>query len=442
MIMDKFKKYQNKKFAIYGMGITGCSAASTLKNLKAKVFCWDDSSKVRQKIKKLNFKTNKFWLNKEAIDSILISPGIDVDKCKIKNYLKKNYSKIITDLDLFFDLNKKNDIISITGTNGKSTTCKILEKIFKVAKFNVKTVGNIGKPILNFNNSKKNYIFILETSSYQLQYSKIFRSRHAAILNISPDHLERHKNLKKYIYTKSKIFFAQQKSDFLYLNLKNKYSRTIKRTHKHKKIKSKLVMVDSSKYNFLLKKINNSYFNNKGNIENLLFAYNIAKNFKIKDKVIIKSINNFKGLPHRQEIIFSNKKVICINDSKATSFDAALQSLTNYKKIYWILGGLPKAKDKFYFSKISKNIVKAYIIGNNVPFFVKKIKKNISYTVSKNLINALNQIFKDIKQDKNKKNTILLSPAAASYDQFKNFEERGNYYKNLIFKKFNQKLYV
>ena len=116
--------------------------------------------------------------------------------------------------------------------------------------------------------------------------------------------------------------------------------------------------------------------------------------------------------------------------------------MTNYKKIYWILGGLPKAKDKFYFSKISKNIVKAYIIGNNVPFFVKKIKKNISYTVSKNLINALNQIFKDIKQDKNKKNTILLSPAAASYDQFKNFEERGNYYKNLIFKKFKQKLYV
>ena len=85
--------------------------------------------------------------------------------------------------------------------------------------------------------------------------------------------------------------------------------------------------------------------------DHLLFAYNIAKNFKIKDKVIIKSINNFKGLPHRQEIIFSNKKVICINDSKATSFDAALQSLTNYKKIYWILGGLPKAKDKFYFSK-------------------------------------------------------------------------------------------
>ena len=203
------QKYKNKRIAIYGMGLTGRSAAKTLKNLGAKIFCWDDNIKIRKKIKKLNLFTEKFWLNKNSFDNIVISPGIDSSKCKIKKYLKKNSNKIITDLDLFFNLNKNNIIISITGTNGKSTTCKIIEKILKTANITVQTVGNIGNPILSSKKIKKKCVFILEISSYQLQYSKLFRSKHAAILNISPDHLDRHKTIKNYTKIKSRIFFAQ-----------------------------------------------------------------------------------------------------------------------------------------------------------------------------------------------------------------------------------------
>ena len=223
--MVYFKKYQNKKIAIYGMGITGFSAATTFKKMKAKVYCWDDNKRIRDKIKKLNFSVNKFWLNKNYLDKILISPGIDINKCKIKNFLNKNIKKIITDLDLFFELNKNAKIISITGTNGKSTTCKLIEKIFKEANYKVKAVGNIGKPILFSNNLMKKYILVLEASSYQLQYSRQFRSKHAAIINISPDHLERHKNMKNYILAKSKIFFAQKNSDYSYISKKNNYSK-------------------------------------------------------------------------------------------------------------------------------------------------------------------------------------------------------------------------
>ena len=219
--MLALQKYQNKKIAIYGMGITGCSAAKAFKKLNAEVVCWDDNKKIRKKIKNLNFPLIKFWLNQNLIDIVVISPGIDIGKCKIKNYLKKNSNKIITDLDLFFELNKDALIISITGTNGKSTTCKIIEKILKTARYNVKTVGNIGNPILSSSKLKKKYIFILEVSSYQLQYSRLFRSKHAAILNISPDHLERHKNIKNYIKIKSRIFFAQNSSDYSYINLTN-----------------------------------------------------------------------------------------------------------------------------------------------------------------------------------------------------------------------------
>ena len=433
------QKYKNKKIAIYGMGITGCSAATTLKKLGAKIFCWDDNLKIRKKIKNFNFPLDKFWLNKDFFDNIVISPGIDINRCKIRKYLKKNLNKIITDLDLFFELNKNSTIISITGTNGKSTTCKIIEKILKTARYDVITAGNIGNPILSLDKIKKKYIFILEVSSYQLQYSKIFHSKYAAILNISPDHLERHKNIKNYVKVKSKIFLAQNGSDYSYINSRNKFSKLIKNIFKSLKLKSKLISVNKSSCNLLLKKINNKYFESEGNIENLTFAYTIVKNFKVSDKIIIKALNEFKGLSHRQEVIFSNKKLLCINDSKATSFDACLQSLLNYNKIYWIVGGVPKYKDNFYLKKVRKKIIKAYIVGKNISFFKKQIGNNIPYIVSKNIRNAVNNIYKDSKLNENSKKTILLSPAAASFDQFSNFENRGTYFKNLIIKKFKKR---
>ena len=440
--MLNLQKYQNKNIAIYGMGITGLSTAKTLKKLGAKIFCWDDNIQIRKKFKNLNFSFDKFWLNKNIIDNIVVSPGIDISKSKIKKYLKKNSEKIITDLDIFFELNKNKTVITITGTNGKSTTCKIIEKILKSAKYNTKTIGNIGNPVLTFDKTKKKTIFILEASSYQLQYSKLFRSKHAAILNISPDHLERHKSIKNYIKIKSKIFLKQKSSDYSYINIKNKYFKYIKNIFKFKKLESKLVLVNKSNYNNLLKKIKNSNFKSEGNIDNLIFAYKIAKKFKIDDKTIVNALNQFKGLKHRQEIIISNKKLLCINDSKATSFDACLQSLSNYNKIYWIAGGVPKYKDYFYLKKVKKKIIRAYIIGENVNFFNEKISKFIPCTISKNMNNAVNSIFNDLKLNKSIKNTILLSPAGASFDQFNNFESRGNFFKKLILKKFKQEFNV
>jgi len=311
----------------------------------------------------------------------------------------------------------------------------LIEKIFKTAGYNAITAGNIGNPILNLKINKKKILIILEVSSYQLQYSKIFKSKHAAILNIFPDHLERHKSMLNYTKIKSKIFYGQDINDYSYLNSNNNYSKNIKKIFKFKKLKSKLILVNENSYKHLLKNLKNSYFKSKGNKENLAFAYKISKNFNIKDQTILKALNSFKGLPHRQELIFSKNKFNCVNDSKATSFNASLQSLMNYKKIYWILGGLPKYQDKFDLKKVSNKIVRAYVVGKTINFFIKKIKKNLSYKKSYNIKNAINDILIDIKKNKDTKFTILLSPAAASYDQFQNFEERGNYFKNIIISK-------
>jgi UDP-N-acetylmuramoylalanine--D-glutamate ligase len=436
------KKYENKKVAIYGMGLTGQSAARALLKIGAEVFCWDDNKKKRNEIKKNFFGISKFWLKKNLIDIIVVSPGIDINKCKIKKYLINNKSKIITDLDLFFEKNKDALVISVTGTNGKSTTCKILEKILKTANYDVKLLGNIGKPILSKKNEKKKYVYILEVSSYQLQYSKIFRSKHAAILNVSPDHLERHKNMANYIKIKSKIFFAQKENDYSYINYENRHSKYIKNIFKKRKIKSKLTLIKKENLNFFIKKVDNKYFKSRSNIENLAFAYEIAKKLRIKEKTIIKALNNFKGLRHRQEVILSNKKLLCINDSKATSFDASLQSLSNYDRIYWIVGGLPKFKDHFNLNHLKNKIIKAYIIGNSVTFFKKQIGNAIPYSISKNIKNAINNIDKDLIISEDLKSTILLSPAAASFDQFANFETRGDHFRDLIIKKFKRRLNV
>ena len=278
--MREKKIYLNKNIAIYGMGITGLSTAKTLKDLGANIFCWDDSKKIREKIKSHNFYIKKFWLKQNTVDKIVISPGIDINKCKIKKYLKKNLKKIITDLDLFFELKKKSTIISITGTNGKSTTCKIIEEVLKAANYKVCIVGNIGNPILSLSKIKNNNIFILEASSYQLQYSKPFRSKYAAILNISADHLERHKTVKNYIKIKSKIFLAQNKLDYSYINSDNKYGKYIKKIFKFKKIKSKLILVNKLSVKNLLNKVDNKYFKSEGGIENLAFVYKIVKMLK------------------------------------------------------------------------------------------------------------------------------------------------------------------
>ena len=138
-------------------------------------------------------------------------------------------------------------------------------------------------------------------------------------------------------------------------------------------------------------------------------------------------------------IIFSNKRLLCVNDSKATSFDASLQSLLNYNKIYWIVGGLPKYQDHFNLKKVKEKVIKAYIVGKKTSFFRKQIKNNLAYKSSKNIKNAINDINKDLKLSKNIKNTILLSPAAASFDQFNNFENRGIYFRNLVIKKFKKR---
>tara|TARA_Y100001936_G_C15977031_1_gene614341 strand:- start:24 stop:629 length:606 start_codon:yes stop_codon:yes gene_type:complete len=189
-------KLTNKKFLIYGYGKTGHSSYNFLKN-KNNISIYDDKKKNKQ----FFISVNKIKLTK--FDYIILSPGININECRLKNYLKKNKEKIITDLDIFYLQNPKNLKITITGTNGKSTTAKLLFKILKDQNKDVKLIGNIGIPVLAKSKIKPETIFVIEASSYQIDYSQYFKTDYAFILNISPDHLERHKSIQSYTHAKS-----------------------------------------------------------------------------------------------------------------------------------------------------------------------------------------------------------------------------------------------
>ena len=416
--------FLNKKILIYGLGKSGISSFKFLKN-KAEVYLFDDDKNKNKKI------INYSQLLKIKFDRIIISPGIDILNCKLSKFLKKNFSKIYTDLDIFYSFyNCKT--IAITGTNGKSTTAKILYDILNDQKKDVRLVGNIGKPVLSEKKVSKKTFFVIEVSSYQLDYSKLFSSKYAVILNISADHIERHKNLKNYVNAKFKLLDSQKRQSFAYVK-KNDY--LIEKKIKESKYKQKIYKVDTAKISKIESQISNKYFISSGNKENLSFILKITSNLKLNNAKLINSINNFRGLKYRQQIIFDSKNLTIINDSKSTSFASSENILKNSNDIYWILGGIPKKGDKFKLSKKECKNFKVFIFGKHHKQFSNILGNKVKFQKFKNLKLTLKKVFFEIKKQKNKKDIIFFSPAGASFDNFKNFEDRGKYFNQLI-KKF------
>ena len=415
--------FYKKKILIYGLGKSGLSVFKFLKK-NNKITTHDDKIKINNK-----------EIIKTQFDYIIISPGIDINKCNLSNFLKRNSKKIYTDLDIFYNHYMGNNKITITGTNGKSTTAKILYDTLKDQKVDVRLVGNIGNPILLEKKVTNKTVFVIEASSYQLEYSKLFKSNISLILNISPDHLERHKTIKKYISAKFKLIKNQSRKDFAILNTKNFY---IKKELESKNFLPKIIKIKKNIDSVFLKKINNKYFSTDGNKENLKFILEVAKILKFKKNILIKTLKKFKGLKYRQEIVYHSKKLTIINDSKATTFSSSVSLLKSLTNVYWIVGGQPKKGDKLLLPKKNCKNIKAYIFGTSKNFFISKVKKLMKYESFLDLNSLIKRISSEVKMDKNiNHKTILFSPSAASFDNFKNFEKRGEYFNKLIKKYIN-----
>ena len=426
-MLELANQFNNQNILIYGFGKSGRACFKYLrKNNKIEIYD-DKKSSIPKNLKKNSI--NKTKLTSVNFDRIVVSPGIDINKCTLKKYLSKNKSKIISELDIFYLNNIKNKKITITGTNGKSTTSKLLHDVLKKHGKDVRLVGNIGNPLLLEKNIKPKTIFVIEASSYQIEYSKYFKTDFAIILNISPNHLERHRTFKNYIKSKFGLIKSQKKNSFAFIEKNNNF---LKEELKKNKINSKIIKVNLKISNKIKKKIKNSYFENKNNLNNLKFVLEISKKLKLKNQKVFKVVNSFKELNFRQQILYKNKKLLIINNSKSTNFSSSINLLESYKNIYWLVGGRFKKGDNFVLNKKYYKNINAYIFGKRKKFFVKNLINKIKYKTFDNIKNALVEIIIDAKKKNLSPVNIIFSPSAASFDQFSNFEKRGKKFNYLV----------
>ncbi len=433
-------------YLVYGLQKSGLSLTKFLKNNNKEFKIWDDDKVIRESLKK-KFRQNTFFNPKNdklnSFKQIFVSPGISLRQKKFR--FKNNLSILKRDVNLYTsNLRKNQNIIAITGTNGKSTTTKLIGDILK--KNNIKTFvgGNIGKPLCNSLISKKKYQFhVIELSSFQLETIKKFNSKISVITNLANDHLDRYKNINDYINQKKNILTKNGKN---LISIDDRYSKKIYLNNKFKNKISFSLLDESADIfmgeNYILdnyfKKGKKLYIQNiskdlDGNFnnQNILIAYICVKLLKLPERYFLEKVKNFNGLPFRSKVIFKNKKIKIINNSKSTNINSTINSIENYNNIFLILGGIAKENNFDILLKYKNKINCVYLFGKSRFMINKKLRKNIKTKNFKNLNLLVKQIFKDLKKI-NIESNILFAPACSSYDQYINFEHRGNDFTNLI----------
>ncbi|MDE3059859.1 MAG: UDP-N-acetylmuramoyl-L-alanine--D-glutamate ligase, partial [Pseudomonadota bacterium] len=342
-------------------------------------------------------------------------------------------------------------LVAITGTNGKSTTTTLIGHILKSAGLKVEVGGNLGTPALSLAPLDKNGIYVLELSSYQLDLVKTTRFNVAVLLNVTPDHLDRHGDMQGYIAAKMHIFERQSHEDVAIIAADDEYTRDIAEKLKAKDDKRRVwktsaatkaehgisvingILYDSElHYNqtFDLRTI--STLPGRHNWQNAALAYAAAKEVGIAPDRIYQAMQTFPGLRHRLQLVDTINGARFINDSKATNADATSNALAPYENIYWILGGKPKAGGIATLEIFFPRIAHAFLIGEATEEFAKTLEGKVPYTRCGTLDVAVKNSAEMAFRAKRKDAVVLLSPACASFDQFKSFEHRGDVFCALV----------
>tara|TARA_B100000575_G_C23139656_1_gene662895 strand:+ start:2842 stop:4170 length:1329 start_codon:yes stop_codon:yes gene_type:complete len=429
---------------VYGLKKSGLSIKKLLEKKNQSFKIWDDDKSLIKKLKK-NIDKNLFLqkVNLNKFEKIFVSPGISIRQNKFTKLKKPN--RIQRDLNLYLDNLTNQYVIAITGTNGKSTTTKLIGDMLKKRKISTFVGGNIGKPLCNayIKRIKFNY-HVIELSSFQLETVKNFHPNISIITNLSIDHLDRYKNINDYINQKKKII---TNTGINLISIDDVYSKKI---FLQKKINNKInfSILDKKADVYIGKNyILDNFFNKNKKIfiknlsidleghynkQNIVISYICSKILKIPENIFLYSIKNFEGLPYRSNLVFENKKLKIINNSKSTNLNSTINSIKNYEKIYLIMGGIAKEENfKRSLSLYANKIKYVYLYGKSGLMIEKNLGKKFIIKRFANLKQVVKQIFLDLNLNKIQ-STILFAPACSSYDQYINFEKRGEEFNNLI----------
>jgi UDP-N-acetylmuramoylalanine--D-glutamate ligase len=416
------------KIVVVGLAKSGQEAARLLASRKDAVFITEfkndsASRKARDLLIKegvlkpenieLGSHTDKFI---KKSDLMVVSPGVRRDALPVKSAESKNIP-VISELELAYTMCPA-PIIAVTGTSGKTTTATLIGQMLKAAGLDAVVCGNIGNPFSGeIKRIKKDSIVVLEVSSFQLELIDKFKPKVSVILNISDNHLDRHKDMEEYITAKCRIFMNQDKKGILFLNKNDWLLREI------------ACAVKGPKVEFF-----NGYkgFGKRYNVlnEDYLAAMSAASVMNVNEAVMLKVIENFKGIEHRLEVVANINGVDFINDSKATTISSvewALKSLGG--NIVLIMGGKYKGGDFGLLKDLVKKKVDYIIsIGEAMPQIKSSLKGVKPIFETKDFSEAVLEGFKKAK----KGGSVLLSPGCSSFDMFKNYEKRGKIFKGLV----------
>ncbi len=458
--MIPVRGFEGKTVAVFGLARTGLAAARALAAGRAKVALWDDNPRTRQAAAAEGFAltdlTTADWGDFAAL---MLSPGVPLTHPKPHWTVEKAKAEgveILGDIELFARTvnaapeHKRPRIIGITGTNGKSTTTALIGDICAEAGRDTRIGGNIGTGVLSLDDMHGGAVYVLELSSYQLDLTSSLKPDVAIILNISPDHLDRHGGMEGYVAAKRRILANQDKGDTAVIGVDDAWGaqicteitaanrRSIVSISASKAMGRGVYALDGLLYDATgdravevadLKRARS--LPGRHNWQNAAAAYAAVRGLGIDAAQAARALQTFPGLAHRMETVATIGKVRFVNDSKATNADAARQALSSYPKVYWIAGGQAKAGGIDDLADLFPRVIKAYLVGEAAPAFAASLEGRTANVTSGTLEAAVQAAFADAAKT-GKEAVVLLSPAGASFDQFADFEQRGEAFRSAV----------
>jgi UDP-N-acetylmuramoylalanine--D-glutamate ligase len=431
--------FAGKRYAVLGLARSGLSAVSTLVESGAQVMAWDSRDEARQHLcewtdcGKVEL-ADPVAADISGYDGVVVSPGIPLNRHPIAEAAARAGVPVIGDIELF-SLARPNlpahRVVGITGTNGKSTTTSLVCHMLEAAGVPVRVGGNFGVPVLGTEPLAAGGVYVLELSSYQIDITASLDCDVAALLNITPDHLDRYDGFEAYAASKARLFEMQGRERHAVFGMGDKETRSISHIEAARRAPGLVRLVDGAD----LAELQKEWPSLQGphNLQNAAVAIAIVEALGVKKAQWRKALRTFSGLPHRMEQVAVAHGVTYINDSKATNPASAAPAIAAFPpdpepRLHWILGGLPKGDDLDECAPFFGNVAAAYTIGDAGPRFAEILAPYTRVHRSEMMAEAIREAMAAAKPG----DVVMLSPACASFDQFRDYEARGLAFRQIV----------
>lgn len=419
--------WRGKRYAVLGLARSGLATVRALVSAGADVTAWDGNETARASVEGVTL-ADPVEIDLTGFAGVAVSPGVPLNRHPIAGKSREAGVPVMGDIELFAQARAElpaHKVVGITGTNGKSTTTALIHHILATAGVPARLGGNIGLPILGQDPLPEGGVYVLELSSYQIDLTQTLDCDVAVLLNITPDHLDRYDGFDAYAASKARLFAMQSKGHAAVIGIGDEASQAVAKQVSRAGRGEDLtkiaagVCLDQSRWPAL---------QGPHNAQNALAAIAACEALGVDQANIDKGLATFPGLPHRMERVATKNGVLFVNDSKATNPTSTAPALSAFPRIHWILGGQAKTNDLEACRPGFPNVARAYTIGASAGMFADLLKDEMPVEQSDTLEAAVKAAAANARSGE----TVLLSPACASFDQFRDYEERGARFRDAV----------